>query len=110
MAQLVNEELTKILQAGVTDREVERAMNGLRSQYLDNIAAVGGFSGKADLLNYYNFFVGNPDYIQQDLARFEAVTPADVHRVARIQFAKPKVVLTVVPEGQTNLMVKGGAQ
>jgi zinc protease len=86
---------------------VQRAKNGLRSQYLDNIAAVGGFSGKADLLNYYNFYVGNPDYIQQDIARYDAVTTADVQRVARAQFGKPKVVLTVVPEGQSNLMVKG---
>ena len=37
------------------------------------------------------------------------ITAADVQRVARVQFAKPKVVLTVVPEGQNELMVKGGA-
>jgi zinc protease len=111
MAQLVNEEMKKIVDSGVTARELERAKNQLRAQYLDQIASVGGFSGKADLLNYYNYFVGNPDYIQQDIARFDAVTAADVQRVARAQFAKPKVVLTVVPEGQRELMVvAGGAQ
>ena len=108
MAKLVNEEMNKIVQSGVTAREVERAKNQLRAQYLDQVASVGGFSGKADLLNYYNFYVGNPDYIQQDLARFDAVTAADVQRVARQQFAKPKVVLTVVPEGQRELMVVAG--
>ena len=110
MAQIVNEEMNKIAQSGVTERELQRAKNGLRSSYLDQIAAVGGFGGKADLLNQYNFFVGTPDFIQQDVARFEAVTAADIQRVARAQFAKPKVVLTVVPEGQTELMVKGGDQ
>jgi zinc protease len=108
MAKLVNEEMNKIVQSGVTSRELERAKNQLRAQYLDQIASVGGFSGKADLLNYYNFYVGNPDFIQQDVARFEAVTAADVQRVARQQFAKPKVVLTVVPEGQRELMVVAG--
>ena len=108
MAQLVNEELQKIVSKGVTARELERAKNVLRSNYLDRISSVGGFSGKADLLNQYNFYVGTPDYIQQDIARFDAVTAADVQRVAGVQFAKPKVVLTVVPEGQTELMVKGG--
>jgi zinc protease len=108
MAKLVNEEINKIVQSGVTDRELERAKNQLRAQYLDQIASVGGFNGKADLLNYYNFYVGNPDYIQQDVARFEAVTAADIQRVAREQFAKPKVVLTVVPEGQRSLMVVAG--
>ena len=110
MAQLVNEEMNKIVKSGITARELERAKNGLRAQYLDQIASVGGFSGKADMLNYYNFFVGNPDYIQQDIARFDAVTAADVQRVASVQFAKPKVVLTVVPEGQRELMVKGVEQ
>ena len=111
MAKLVNEEMGKMVQSGVTARELERAKNQLRAQYLDQLASVGGFSGKADLLNYYNFYVGNPDYIQQDLARFEAVTAADIQRVARQQFAKPKVVLTVVPEGQRELkVVAGGAQ
>ncbi|HEY0305742.1 MAG TPA: pitrilysin family protein [Longimicrobiales bacterium] len=108
MAKLVNEEMNRIVQSGITARELERAKNQLRAQYLDQIASVGGFSGKADLLNYYNFYISNPDYIQQDVARFEAVTAADVQRVARQQFAKPKVVLTVVPEGQRELMVKGG--
>ena len=108
MAQLVNEELQKMVSKGVTARELERAKNVLRSNYLDRISSVGGFSGKADLLNYYNFYVGTPDYIQQDIARFDAVTAADVQRVAAVQFAKPKVVLTVVPEGKTELMVKGG--
>ena len=108
MAELVNEEINKIVQNGVTARELERAKNQLRAQYLDQIASVGGFSGKADLLNYYNFYVGNPDYIQEDVARYEAVTAADVQRVARAQFAKPKVVLTVVPEGQRELMVVAG--
>jgi zinc protease len=108
MAKLIDEEIGKIVASGVTARELERAKNQLRAGYLDGIASVGGFNGKANLLNHYNFFVGDPDYIQQDLARFEAVTTADVHRVARQQFAKPKVVLTVVPEGQRELMVVAG--
>lgn len=108
MAELVNEEINKIVQEGVTERELERAKNGLRADFLDALASVGGFNGKADLLNYYNFYVGDPDYIQQDIARYDAVTTADIQRVAREQFAKPKVVLTVVPEGQSALMVKGG--
>ena len=108
MAKLIDEEIGKIVASGVTARELERAKNQLRAEYLDGIASVGGFNGKANLLNHYNFFVGNPDYIQQDLARFEAVTAADVQRVARQQFARPKVVLTIVPEGQRELMVVAG--
>jgi predicted Zn-dependent peptidase len=60
------------------------------------------------LLNRYNYFVGDPDYVQRDAARYDAVTRADVQRVARMYLSKPNVVLTVVPEGMTSMMVKGG--
>jgi hypothetical protein len=55
-------------------------------------------NGKADLLNYYNQFVGTPDYVRQDAARYDAVTAADVQRVARRYLTGHKVVLTVVPQ------------
>jgi len=38
------------------------------------------------------------------------VTAADVQRVAAQYLTKPKVVLTVVPQGKTDLMVNGGAR
>ena len=110
MAKLMDEEIRKIVDKGVTERELQRAKNSISASYLDRLSAVGGFSGKADLLNYYNYFVGNPDYVQQDVARYMNTTTADIQRVARELFAKPKVVLTVVPEGQTTLKVSGGAQ
>ncbi|HUP89322.1 MAG TPA: pitrilysin family protein [Longimicrobiales bacterium] len=105
MAKLVDEEVAKIVNSGVTERELQRAKNSIAAGFLDRLSAVGGFSGKSDLLNYYNYFVGTPDYVQQDLARYTNATSSDIQRVAREQFAKPKVVLTVVPEGQTNLKV-----
>jgi zinc protease len=67
---------------------------------------VGGFGGKADQLNYYHYFVGTPDYFERDLDRFRRVTPADVQRVARQYLLQQRrVVLSVVPQGRTNLQV-----
>ena len=48
--------------------------------------------------------------MQEDFARYERVTAADVQRVATSYLNKPKVVLTVVPEGKRQLMVSGGAK
>jgi zinc protease len=48
--------------------------------------------------------------VQQDLARYERVTAADVQRVAASYLNQPKVVLTVVPEGKRQMMVSGGAK
>lgn len=104
---LVRAELAKIERDGITPRELARVQNTTRASYLAQLASD---AQTADLLNAYNYFVGTPDYVQQDVARFDAVTRADVQRVARQYLMRPKVVLTVVPEGQKAMMVKGGAK
>jgi len=68
---------------------------------------VGGFGGKADQLNFYNYFVGTPDYFQRDLDRYFTVTPADVQRATRQYLTGAhRVVLSVVPQGKPELGVK----
>ncbi len=90
--------------SGVTDRELQRAKNVHHARMLDRLASV---SQQADLLNYYNWFAGTPDYIEQDAARFDRVTAADLQRVARSYLGAHKVVLTVVPMGHQELEVTG---
>ena len=104
---LVRAELVKLQKDGITSRELARVQNSTRSDFLRSLATD---LGKAELLNQYNYFVGDPDYVQRDAARYDAVTRADVQRVARMYLGKPKVVLTVVPDGMTALMVKGGGR
>jgi len=107
MAALVAEEIGKIARDGVTPRELARSLNSRRASFLDQLASV---LGKADQLASYDYNAGTPDYVQQDLARYEKVTAADVQRVATTYLNQPKVVLTVVPEGKRQLMVSGGAK
>jgi zinc protease len=107
MAALVEEEIGKIVRDGVTARELARSLNSGRASFLDGLASV---AGKADQLANYDYSAGTPDYVQQDFARYERVTAADVQRVAASYLQKPKVVLTVVPDGQRQLMVRGGAR
>ncbi|MEO7455758.1 MAG: pitrilysin family protein, partial [Gemmatimonadaceae bacterium] len=107
MAELVMEEVNRVVKDGVTPRELARALNSRRAAFLDRMASV---YGKSDRLNEYNYFTGNADYIQADAARYDKVTAADVQRAAAKYLTKPKVVLTVVPTGKKELMVSGGAK
>jgi len=107
MLALVTEEVDKIARDGVTPRELARSLNSRRASFLDNLASV---LGKANQLASYDYTAGTPDYVQQDLARYEKITSADVQRVAVNYLNKPKVVLTVVPEGRRQLMATGGAK
>jgi zinc protease len=103
--------LADVAANGVTERELTRVKNGMRASTLDRLSSV---LGKATQLSYYNYFTGTPDYMAQDLARYENLTLADVQRVARqYVIGQPKIVLTVVPEGKKELAltsVTGGGK
>jgi zinc protease len=107
--RLVQAEIANVINNGVTTRELQRAQNSYKASFLNRLASV---LGKADRLNYYNYIVGNPDYVQQDAARYEHVTAADVQRVAKTYLGRPKIVLTVVPEGKREMMLtaSGGSR
>lgn len=100
--KVVQEELRRLMNEPITARELARVQNSFRSSFLNRMASV---QNKADILNSYNYMAANPDFIQQDAARYDRVTRGDVQRVARLYLAKPKVVLTVVPEGKREMMV-----
>jgi len=103
----IDAQIRILADSGPTPREVQRVQNENEAQFLDQMETV---LGKADQLNQYQYFVGTPDWFQQDLERYRRVTPADVRRVARQYLADAhRVVLSVVPEGQTNLAVTEGA-
>jgi zinc protease len=105
--RVIDEELRKLAEGGPTAREVERARNTFEAQFLSRMERVGGFGGKADQLNFYNYFVGKPDYFQKDLDRYAAVRAADVQRAVKTYFTDAhRVVLSVVPQGKPELGVK----
>jgi len=107
--KIIHAELTRVMNEPVTARELARVQNSFRASFLNRMTSV---ENKADILNSYNYLAGTPDYVQPDAARYDRVTRADIQRVARTYLAKPKVVLTVVPEGKRELMLtaNGGAQ
>jgi zinc protease len=101
LQKVIDEELKKLADQGPTVREVERAQNSFEAQFLSRMEQVGG---KADQLNFYNYFVGTPDYFQKDLDRYRKVTPAAVQGAARRYLADvPCVLLSVVPLGKREL-------
>ncbi len=100
--KVVETEIANIINNGVTQRELQRAQNVYKASFLNRLASV---LGKAEVLNSYNYFIGNPDYVQQDAARYDRVTAADIQRVAKTYLGRPKIVLTVVPEGKKEMML-----
>jgi zinc protease len=107
--RIVKSEIANIISNGISPRELQRAQNLYKANFLNRLASN---LGKAEVLNSYNYFVGNPDFVQQDAARYERVTAADVQRVAKTYLGRPKIVLSVVPEGMKAMMLtaSGGSR
>ena len=83
LEKALDEELAALQASGPTLEELQRVRNSIRTDFVFGLEEPGGFSGVADRLNTYNHYLGEPGYCTSDLARFDAVTPADVERIAR---------------------------
>jgi len=111
LQKVVDEEVARLAKEGPTPRELERVRNSTEAQFVGAMERVGGFGGKANQLNQYDYFVGEPDSFEADLQRYLRVTADDVKRVAASYLTGAKrVVLSVVPQGKPDLAVTKGVQ
>jgi zinc protease len=102
---IVDREVARLIAEGPTARELDQARNSIEASQLRQLENV---DAKADQLNSYYYFTGDPDYLSQDLANLRGVTAADVQRVARQYLQAPRVTLSVVPQGRPELAATRG--
>ena len=101
----IQEEIDRLKAEPPTARELERVQNGIEAAFLDGLESIGA---KADQLNGYLTFVGTPDFFEEDLARYRALSPRDLQDAAMTWLRDDaRVVLSIVPEGQTDQAVPG---
>ena len=78
--------------------ELVRTKNRVECQHVRQMANIGGFGGRANRLNSFNVFAGDPGLMNTDFERFMAVQLDDVSRVARDYLAERQVQMVVLPE------------
>jgi zinc protease len=101
LAQLVTAEVEQTAKE-VAEQEVERAVRRLETSLVDSLQTVGGFGGRADRLNHYAFYAGDPNYVAQDHARYVELDAQGVSAAAEKWLVKQEpVILTVVPRGES---------
>ena len=108
---MIQEEIDKLKKEAPTQRELDRAVNQYESGFIEALEKPGGFGGKADLLNEYYYYTGNPDYANENLARYKALSPNDI-QAAALSFLSDngKVILSIVPKGKTELSIQPKAE
>jgi zinc protease len=95
MVKVIDEEMERLRTSPPETRELQRVINGYEADFYDGIERV---ANRAEQLNAYATTTGNPDYFAEDLARYQALSPADIQAAVLTWLAPDRrVELSVVP-------------
>jgi zinc protease len=97
---ILDAELARLVEGGVTAAELQRAKNIREADFLRGLADL---EHRALQLLEYTVLARNPDYLEPDLARYRAVTARDLQAAAAC-WLRPHaaVVLTISPRGHAH--------
>jgi len=96
---VIDEEIGRLQKEAPSAHEVERSLNQIEASFYNRMERLGGFGGKADQINGYFSKTGDPDYFNEDLGRYRALSASDVRAAAEAFLPRDRrVELTVQPE------------
>jgi len=96
LEQAIDAELAKIRKEEVSQVELVRAQNQYEMAFFSQLQSI---TRRASLLNAYETWRGDPGYIEQDIGRYRALTPAALVKVAQtVLDPKARVIIHVVPK------------
>jgi len=97
--RVITAEIARLAKDGPTAAELERARTKSLTELASTLQNIGAFGGKADVLNYYNTYFGDPGKLEADVQRYLRVTPQSMRQAAATWLATPnRVVLRFHPE------------
>jgi zinc protease len=101
LQKIIDEEIAKLQHEDPSPHEVARSLNQIEASFYNRMERLGGFGGKADQINGYFSKTGDPDYFNEDLGRYRALSSSDIRAAAEAFLPRDRrVELTVVPEKQ----------
>ena len=80
---------------GITDKELTKSKNGIKSAFINSLQNIDSL---ADHLNYYNFYLNEPNSFTFDLKRYEETNSSLIKEAVKLYLSKPFVELRIVPE------------
>jgi predicted Zn-dependent peptidase len=102
LVAVIDEEIAKLQQAPADPAELERAKNQIESA---NVRSLEPLIARAERLQHYNYLIGNPGYLAEDVRRYREVDAAAVQHAAQ-SYLRPgaRVVITVEPNPDAPIM------
>jgi predicted Zn-dependent peptidase len=93
LLKVIDEELAKLRTGGVTDAELSRARTSIVA---DTMFDLERSSSRANRLNTYAHYIGDPNYLAKDVARTTTATTTSVADAARTWLKEKDRVVTIV--------------
>lgn len=93
--KIIFNEISILAEENILLRELQRSKNVIKSNFiysLQNIETI------ADMLNLYNFYLGEPNSFNFDLNRYNSVSENEINEVVKKYFKKNYVELRIIPE------------
>ena len=99
---VLDAELDRLARTPPSDAELRRAQRNLEARLYRGLERLNGNGGRADILNAMQMWKGDPNFVNQLVGRYRAVTAAQVQESAR-RFLAPdsRVVIIVNPAART---------
>ena len=92
----LDEELLRLVSVGPAPDELERFKS---SRELSMLSSMQDVLSRADALNAYQFYLGEPDSFARDLDRYRRATPGSVmHWASKVLLLDARLVARVLPE------------
>ena len=100
--KVIRDSLVEFEERGVQDDDLTKVKASMEASFIFGLQSV---SGKVSTLAANQTFKGDPNYIEQDIARYANVTKADVMRVFK-KYIKNQhgVIMSIVPKGKLDLI------
>src|SRR6266481_4090247 len=103
LEKAINTELDGFRTGGPTSAELMRARNTIESRIIEGLETLGGFGGVADRLNSYNHYLGTPDFLAADIARYENASVESVQAFAQGQLKTNQLAVVHGAPGKQDL-------
>jgi len=91
----VFKEIDLIYEEGIKEKEMLRSKNGIKSSFIYSMQNVDSL---ADQLNFYNFYLDEPNSFNDDLMRYQNVDEAVIKNVVKKYLTKAYVELHIIPK------------
>jgi len=85
-------ELTNIRKNGVTSKELEKSKNGIKSSFIYSLQNIDSI---ANQLNYYSFYLNEPNSFSYDLLRYDQTENTAIKEAIETYLEQPYVELQI---------------